>query len=232
MYVVWSTGYSGAMHEVQAKVAECSRGAGLDDPIAARIKQIDSVVAKLRRMPTKLSGLEDIAGCRIAVPTTGDVDRLLAQCVTLDVSRVRDYRESPNNSYRAVHLTVRAGDRKPVELQLRTHLQDLWANLAERCAALIDLQLKYGGGPSDLRDLLKLTSVYAATLDGERAGIRGRRARVDDFARSFGTLVDNAPDLLTKTAATLAAEEGQLSQKIEDFRGICDDFVRRLRDDR
>ncbi len=232
MYVVWSTSYSGAMHEVQAKVAGCSRGAGLDDPIAARIKQIDSVVAKLRRMPTKLSGLEDIAGCRIAVPTTGDVDRLLAQCVTLDVSRVRDYRESPNNSYRAVHLTVRASDRKPVELQLRTHLQDLWANLAERCAALIDLQLKYGGGPSDLRDLLKVTSVYAATLDEERARIRGRRARLDDFAQSFNTLVDDAPDLLSKTAATLEAKEGQLSQEIEDFRGICDDFVRRLRDGR
>ena len=137
MYVAWSVGYTTAMHEVQVAVVERAAAAGIHGAVSARIKQIDSMVAKLRRMPTKLSGLEDVAGCRIVVPSTRHADQLVALCETLRISRIRNYEVEPHNGYRAHHLTIKASDGRPVELQIRTEIGDLWANLTERCAALV-----------------------------------------------------------------------------------------------
>ena len=64
-------------------------------------------------------------------------------CETLRTSRVCNYQAEPHNGYRAHHLTIRASDSRPVELQIRTEIGDLWANLTERCAALVDPGLKY-----------------------------------------------------------------------------------------
>ena len=153
MYIAWSTGYARTMQEVQAAIFERAVDAGVEGTISSQVKQIDSVAAKLRRLPTmRLSVLEDIAGCRIVVATTMDADRLARACSALKISRKRNYHESPHNGYRALHLTVRAADGRPVEVQIRTEIEELWANLAERCAALVDPELKYGGGPQEFRE--------------------------------------------------------------------------------
>jgi len=225
MYMVWSAGFSDAMHQVRIELAKRARQADAPDSVGARIKQVDSIAAKLRRMPeTRLSRLEDIAGCRIVVPTRRDVERLLAQCTTLNISRVRDYRDAPNNSYRAVHLIVRMHKHQPVEVQLRTQLQDLWANLTERCAILIDHRLKYGGGPVELARLLEQMSTIAARIDEERARIYGRRAVLSGAAGLF----DRLPEPSEQTAAQLDAEEEQVNQLVDDFRQTCENLIRTL----
>lgn len=40
---------------------------------------------------------------------------------------------------------------KPVEVQLRTQLQHVWAEMCEKCADVFDPAVKYGGGPDELR---------------------------------------------------------------------------------
>ena len=156
LYVDWSRSFGAALEEIESELD--SRAGRIEQSggflRSSRIKQIGSVAAKLRRMRTKLSGLEDIAGCRVVVPTPNDVDQLLVECVTLCVSRVRDYRVLPHNGYRALHLIVRADDGKPIELPLRTRAQHAWANLTERFASILDPDLKYGGGSAQERSLL------------------------------------------------------------------------------
>ena len=62
----------------------------------------------------------------------------------------------------------------PVELQLRTEIQDGWAGMAERWAAAIDLDLKYGGGPpAEQEALAELAQIgYALDLSRRASSVR------------------------------------------------------------
>ncbi len=227
MYVAWSVGYTTAMHEVQVAVVERAAAAGIHGAVSARIKQIDSMVAKLRRMPTKLSGLEDVAGCRIVVPSTRHADQLVALCETLRISRIRNYEVEPHNGYRAHHLTIKASDGRPVELQIRTEIGDLWANLTERCAALVDPDLKYGGGPSPLREFLDSLSVLGHRLDTSSAWLEAvRRDLQSATLHEEEESIDSAQpggideDLRDAEDALLRATDG--------FRRICRDLPSRI----
>ena len=173
MYTAWSKSFVSAATTVEAEVAAFARVLG-GFQVSSRIKQIRSASAKLRRMSTRLSSLEDIAGCRVVAPTLDDIDRLLVELMTLRISRVRDYRSNPHNSYRAVHLAVRDGSGMPVELQLRTEIQDGWAGMAERWAAAIDPALKYGGGPpAEQEALAELAQIgYALDLSRRASSVR------------------------------------------------------------
>jgi ppGpp synthetase/RelA/SpoT-type nucleotidyltranferase len=72
-----------------------------------------------------------------------------------------DRRKKPSHGYRAFHLVVKYGD-KLVEIQIRTSLQHLWAELSEKLSDTIDPALKYGGGdPSFLQLLGKASNIVA-----------------------------------------------------------------------
>lgn len=173
MYTAWSKSFVSATTAVEEEVAARARVLG-GFQVSSRIKQIRSTSAKLRRMSTRLSSLEDIAGCRVVAPTLDDIDRLLIQLMTLRISRVRDYRSNPHHSYRAVHLTVRDGSGAAVELQLRTEIQHGWAGMAERWPATIDPDLKYGGGPlAEQEALAELARIgYALDLSRRASSVR------------------------------------------------------------
>ncbi len=53
------------------------------------------------------------------------------------------------NSAVAVHVVVREVG-LPVEVQVRTDLQHVWAELSEKLADAFGSQLKYGGGPKEM----------------------------------------------------------------------------------
>lgn len=165
LYVSWSAGYTAALQEVQKEVEKRAAKIELAGTITSRIKQIDSTVAKLRRMKTRLSSLEDIAGCRIVVGTPLDIARIVEQCDSLDTTRVRDYCEDSNDGYRALHITVRASDGRLVEVQLRTDAQDRWAYLVERLCRRAGKDLKYGGGTPSMRTSLDTLSALGAVED-------------------------------------------------------------------
>ena len=65
-----------------------------------------------------------------------------------------DLRVHPSHGYRAVHIIVRI-DGLPIEIQVRTRLQDSWAQLSEVLSDKIERSLKYGGGPAGFRESLR-----------------------------------------------------------------------------
>src|SRR6266849_269436 len=96
----------------------------------------------------RLSQMQDIAGCRLIVDDFESqqviVRRLHRQLAPLGKVKSVDRRRRPSHGYRAVHLIVTV-DGKPVEIQVRTLYQHLWAELSESAADRYGSQVKYGG---------------------------------------------------------------------------------------
>jgi ppGpp synthetase/RelA/SpoT-type nucleotidyltranferase len=72
---------------------------------------------------------------------------------------------SPSHGYRAVHIVASVNGRK-VEIQLRTELQHLWAEISEKVSDIIDPRLKYGEG--DTNALLFLNNLSTAITRVEK----------------------------------------------------------------
>lgn len=122
-------------------------------------KTIPSIVAKLNREKSRLSKMQDIAGCRVEVPNRIEQDNLVDDLKSrFSGAQIKDRREKPSYGYRAVHVIVEV-DSYPVEIQVRTALQHSWASTAEKLSDLIDPQIKYGGGPKEIwEDLTRISN--------------------------------------------------------------------------
>jgi hypothetical protein len=117
------------------------------EPTGRPAKSTISIVAKLRRESIRLSQVQDIAGCRLVVPTILEQEKSLEVLRTkLADATVVDRRKKSSHGYRAIHVIPHI-DGIPVEVQLRTSLQHLWAELSEKLSDLRDPSIKYGGGP-------------------------------------------------------------------------------------
>jgi ppGpp synthetase/RelA/SpoT-type nucleotidyltranferase len=126
-------------------------------------KSTTAIVEKLRRSPMRLAQMQDIAGCRVVVPDITGQSSLVGRLEEMfDVTLV-DRRSKPSHGYRAVHVIVRS--ELPVEIQVRTELQHVWAELSEKLADTYGIGLKYGGGPSDIRRVLDEWSVLIAEFE-------------------------------------------------------------------
>lgn len=138
--------------------------------VASRPKTVGSIVAKLGRESTRLTQMQDVAGGRIVVPLI-----LLQEAVSdalvhsfrnkgLPV-RVTDTTHAGDaHGYRAVHV-IPVIDGKPVEIQIRTAMQNQWAQLVERLDQRFGWDLKHGDGPDEWSTWLRLFSDVAHTLD-------------------------------------------------------------------
>lgn len=134
-----------ALLQVQTRIERALPG--VDQ--TARIKTIQTLHEKLRRQPTKLSRIQDIAGVRIVQ----DMDLLEQDELVADLtrelrqSRVVDRRARPMHGYRAVHVVARIG-RCSIEIQVRTRSQHLWAEVVERLGDRWGRDIRYGGEPA------------------------------------------------------------------------------------
>lgn len=108
--------------------------------------------------------MQDIAGCRIVVPDIPTQSRLLSTLEGLFHVAVVDRRTKPSHGYRAIHAIVRS-TQLPVEIQLRTDLQHIWAELSEKLADAFGIALKYGGGPDSIRRTLDAYSGLIADFE-------------------------------------------------------------------
>jgi ppGpp synthetase/RelA/SpoT-type nucleotidyltranferase len=132
-----------ALSELTAPIREAYGDYG---PLAltTRVKTVATLIDKLRR-GTSLSTMQDIVGCRIAgfitLDQQDDIARLVAD--RFADSRAIDRRERPTQGYRAVHVVVQPGGHR-VEVQIRTKLQDQWANWTEKLGDDWGRWLRYG----------------------------------------------------------------------------------------
>jgi putative GTP pyrophosphokinase len=126
-------------------------------PATERQKTIWSTVAKLRRTTLRLSRVQDIAGCRVVVPLFQDQEVLTGLLMSNHPDwRLSDRRNRPSNGYRAAHLIAEVGG-LPVEVQVRTELQHLWAEVSEAYDRVFP-GTKYGSGPTEVLHVLEATS--------------------------------------------------------------------------
>ncbi len=140
----------------------------VDVSVTQRLKKVSTILDKLDRYPTMpLSSMEDIGGIRAVLPSQAASDEVARRLrKNWKVHRYRDYvREPKESGYRALHLIVVKQGVK-IEVQLRTVLQDFWANQVERDSRYLRVDFKSGAGHDavhayylSMSELLKMREV-------------------------------------------------------------------------
>lgn len=134
-------------------------------PSARPAKSRSSIIEKLGRETIRLSQIQDIAGCRIVLASVTEQERVVLSLRALfPESAIVDRRANPSHGYRAVHIIARISE-KLIEIQVRTPLQDLWAEFSEKLSDTIDPSIKYGGGQEQIRQLLTQLSGFVAAIE-------------------------------------------------------------------
>jgi len=168
--------FSGAYEEVVTAVRKATKL----EPTGRPAKSTTSIVEKLKRETMRLTQMQDIAGCRLVVQDIVKQDRVVGQLTAaLPGAVVVDRRKEPSHGYRAVHIIATAQG-KPVEIQVRTELQHLWAQLSEKLSDAFDPAIKYGGGEFEIQKAMGMDSKIIA--DAER---QERTPRVETFMRTI-----------------------------------------------
>lgn len=152
------------------------------EPTGRPAKSTTSISDKLRRESIRLSQVQDIAGCRIIVAD------IAAQEATVELLKglfentaVVDRRKQPSHGYRAVHVIVNCLG-KAIEIQIRTQLQHLWAELSEKFSDLVDPAIKYGGGDERIRMILMKSSTFVDEHESFETWVRAKLVHVDEQA--------------------------------------------------
>jgi hypothetical protein len=117
---------------------------------AKRLKRFPSIVLKLRRFPRmNLKNMQDIGGCRIVVSNRKKLNQAVRVLKKMrefnyeDGYKLKDYIKNPkSDGYRSFHIiglfNDDKGEKRKVEVQLRTRIQHYWATALE----IIDLFTK------------------------------------------------------------------------------------------
>jgi ppGpp synthetase/RelA/SpoT-type nucleotidyltranferase len=165
------------------------------EPTGRSAKSTKSVIEKLRRESVRLSQVQDIAGCRVIVEDIAEQDLVVESLIhDFAVATVQDRRVSPSHGYRAVHVIVELAG-KLVEIQIRTSLQQRWAEMSEKLADIWGAEIKYGGGHPGVRDVL--TQASELVLDYESGsheadmGIKHRLMLSETFRAILSDLNDS-----------------------------------------
>lgn len=174
-------------------------------------KSTRSIVEKLRRESIRLTQVQDIAGCRLVVADVTEQERVLESMrVVFPSLDVVDRRTSPSHGYRAIHVIVR-GFSKQVEVQVRTSLQHLWAELSEKLSDTLDPSIKYGGGPESIRNVLAAVS----------RSVRG----VEEVE---ALIVSLSAGEVGETQVEMARAVQQLGEARSDVRGLLEEMIAML----
>lgn len=180
-----------------------------------------SIVAKLRREKMRLSRMQDITGCRVIVNDIIEQNSL-AEELKRDFSKAvfKDRRVATSHGYRAVHIIVKVLGR-PVEIQLRTSLQQLWAEISERASDSVDPTIKYGGGPPFWRSYLLELSRLVAECEDEECQINETRLNKSKTYNEFRTasvelLKRNPPELVRRTINQRLEKNAEVLKAMEE----------------
>ena len=217
--------FDGALISAAIDVQQVLQRLNLPAVLGGRLKRTKSVIRKLVRPENHgmdLSRMDDIAGVRIIVQDIVNQDKLTEvlsgykKCL-----KCKDLR-APDREYRAVHLTWKEAHGR-VEVQLRTLVQQLWANESESFGEAV----KEGGGPTEIREYLKvmakgcllLESGKALAPDFEASEVFGSRA---PFTASYPRLCHK---FSKATAETIEDGQTYLVVYDNDTNMLTQDFI-------
>jgi ppGpp synthetase/RelA/SpoT-type nucleotidyltranferase len=168
------------------------------NPTGRPAKSTSSIIDKLRREKTRgyrFSQIQDIAGCRILMNGLAEQDVAVGALVSaFPAAKVDDLRESPSNGYRAVHVIVSL-ETVRVEIQIRSRLQHLWAELCEKLSDSYGPMIKYGGGPEKIRKELDTMSSFVRKVENlESRNLQNKGV----YGSAWGELSSDLEGELTK----------------------------------
>lgn len=147
-----------------------------DTVVVQRLKRLDSITGKLKRMHNmSLCTMQDLGGCRVIVDMVEEVYKVVED---YKKSRKRhilkgenDYIKFPKLSgYRSYHMVYQYhSDRSEdynhnmlIEIQVRTKLQHIWATAVETMGIYTKNALKAGNGDKDILRFFSLVSSLIA----------------------------------------------------------------------
>ena len=145
--------YKDVVADIFSIISNCAKPICPDVISAFRIKRIDSIIGKLRRLRGRLEldSMVDIAGCRFIVNKDSEIYKIvdLLHDTPLVITRVnRNIGNNPKETgYKSVHIHAyleKYGEDRPVEIQLRTHIHHNWATFVETIDLLYGLRIKEG----------------------------------------------------------------------------------------
>jgi putative GTP pyrophosphokinase len=171
-------------------------------------KSTVAIIEKLKRETIRLNQIQDIAGCRVVVPNLAIQDHLVENMrVLLSEVEIDDKRLKPTNGYRAVHvIAIKNG--RPVEIQVRTALQHVWADLSEKVADEFGQSIKYGVGDDSAIAFLQSLSDATARLDL----VRHKKMAISQEKIRYG----KSKEIVTKTK-NLSEEERLCMREIRSI---------------
>jgi putative GTP pyrophosphokinase len=182
------------------------------EPSGRPSKSTSSIIEKLQRETIRLTQVQDIAGCRVIVTNINEQERLVAALRGLfPTAAIVDRRAAPSYGYRAVHAIVEESG-MTVEVQIRTTLQHLWAELSEKFSDVMDPAIKYGGGESEVRELLL-----------ERSDLVSRLERLEQEMLAPGKLVPE------EHRTELEDLKVDMAKSLADLKSMVGRFSRRQR---
>jgi putative GTP pyrophosphokinase len=137
--------------------------------VTQRLKRQDTLVGKLARERGNVTQMQDIGGVRAVVPSPPHVYRLRRRLLkSWTIIRERDYVASPKgDGYRALYLIVRRSG-LPIEVQLRTRGQDIWANTIEQAGLQTGVQFKFSEGSESDRTRFAGVATLIAGIEEDR----------------------------------------------------------------
>ena len=208
---------------------------GLGYRPTTRVKTRSTLVDKLRRETARLSQVQDLAGARIVVRDQVLQDKardtICERFESLGCScKVIDRRQHPSFGYRAIHVIV-YWDQIPVEVQIRTELQDTWAQIVERLGDRWGRGLRYGEEPEEPNARVDFSGVAGtrreamqriAGLSDSIADIENVRARLLRIARIMSELPEIMHKFEQRSDGDPARDPNAFSDILEAFRILTD----------
>lgn len=118
-----------------------------------RIKRIDSIIRKLRRLKgyVELKSMRDIAGCRCILNSDAEVFKLMKALKNTELQLVQDINvyigsKKKKTGYQSIHMYVSLSnyDNKCVEIQIRSVAHHDWATFVEMMDLIYNTKIKEG----------------------------------------------------------------------------------------